>query len=117
MPLTYIDAKLQVRLKEIAAQENCTVVAILRRLVGVDEIVKDTDGIGPTDPIKRWEWVKQKLGVRCGCVFDDEMLVLRVTDWGLFRTINNGKLMELYLSAHPEERDMYSGVTAKAVGA
>ena len=105
MPLTYVDTELHVRLKEIAAQEKCSVVSILRRLVGVVEIVEDLDGIGPTDPIRRWEWVKQKLGVKCGCVFDDEMKVHAVTDWGLFRTINSGKLMELYLTAHPEERE------------
>ncbi len=112
--MTYVDKELHERLKEIAAQEKRTVVAILRRLVGVDEIAEDVDEIGPTDPIKRWAWVKQKLGVKCGCVFDDEMMVHSVTDWGLFRTINNGKLMELYLSSHPEERDKYSGVTAQA---
>ena len=114
--MVYADAALYERLKEIAAQEGRTVVAILRRLVGVAEIVEDVDEIGPTDPIKRWVWVKQKLGVKCGCLFDDEMMVHSVADWGLFRTINNGKLMELYLSTHPEERDKYSGVTAQATG-
>ncbi len=67
----------------------------------------------PTDPEKRWEWVKRNLGLDCGCVFDDDLFVIEVKDWGLFRTISNGKLMEIYLSMNPKERDMYSGVTAE----
>lgn len=123
MPLQYVDVELQEKLKEMAEQEKQTVVAVLRRLVGIGakkNTVPVVAPVAPTpvqvldDPNARWENTKEQLGKKCGCEFDDNMDILSVKDWGLFRTINNGKLMEKYLSMHPEERDKYAVVVTEA---
>ncbi len=113
MPLVYVDDETHITLKEMSAREGRPIVAILRRFVRATDLIDETDEIGPMDAVERWEWTKKRLGIKCGCVFNDVMEVFEVKDWGLFRTINNGKLMEKYLSLHPEERDKYSGVVAE----
>ncbi len=110
MPIVYVDEELQAKLKRMAKKEGRSIVALLRHLVGVAAISEEVDVPAPEDPEEKWEWTKKLLGVKCGCTFNDEMKVDGVTDWGLFRTINNSALMDKYLLDHPEERDKYAAV-------
>lgn len=129
MALIYVDDEVRDTLKAMAKLQNRPIVEVIRRLLGTSAPAKDvvvaiaataektTDAtIPPEDPEARWEWTKKSLGAKCGCIFDDEMKVVGVKDWGLFRTVKNGALMEQYLAEHPGERDKYAGVVVETTG-
>ncbi len=114
MALVYVADESRDKLKEIARREGRTVAEVVRRWLETIEPVASAleevldMSIAPADPEEKWDWVKATLGVKCGCIFNDEMNVISVKDWGLFRAVKNGKLMEQYLAAHPGERDKYT---------
>lgn len=112
MPTIYVDDELHEKLKEKAKSEGRPIVSVLRRFAGLEGA--NVNGAGgavaatdaDTGPEGAWEKVKIKLEEQCGCVFDDAMNVLSVTNPDLFKTISNGKLRDKFLEAHPEVKDI-----------
>ncbi len=106
MALVYVDEELHEKLKELARRENRPIVGVIRRLVTVTTESNGTTEVveTPMDAAARWSWMKRGLGIKCGCIFDDDMEVSDVINWEVFKVVNQGKLMERYLIKYPERR-------------